>query len=1444
MSIKISKLNINKFIEEIIKYDNTDDILSIEKSQSKKGYIYERLWDIIIKFGFCDIFPNSKYNHMIGNFNDGNLKKLTNINKYITEKVISGKSGGCSDITLQNIKDNKYIFISSKYPKSENDINNQKSVDYYDIQNIIAVIDDNKHIYKKHKIYLVVPNKKKVLNKIKRANKSSKYITKYMKEENILDQEDLNKYFLKFKKDIIKNLNEDWNEIYLSQKDNLNLRFHQELITQKTTDLIGEGNKSFLWGCKCRSGKTYMVGGIIIKQYEIKDKLNVLIITPAPTETAPQFTDDLFNKFKDFNKFKIHHIEGSNKLSSLEIEKNNIFVMSKQLLQKYINDKTSDKTIIKIKELKLDIIAFDENHFSGTTDLSKDILKSYSSKNTVKIYLTATYNKPLREWNIPLECQMYWDIEDEQICKSILQDEINLDKLKEKHGEDYIITTIKYYTKLGLSIKEIFETYKNMPDLHLITNMFDSQRYEIIKEKIMGSHYGFSFNVLFSLNNNKQFNYKKEIKIILRYITGSEKENDYKSEDKSIYKRINDICSRKPFTQIWFLPPDHINDISQNLKVLMSEDKILKNYNVMCINRNKRNKLVKDIKGEIHKQEIIAREEGRDGLILLTGNMLCLGITINSCDIVMLMNNTLSSDKVIQQMYRCMTEGDNKKCGFVIDLNISRVLQTCINYTVYKNSNNVEDKIKYLIENHLINIDVDMMKSKKLDSDYIIKKLMNIWKEDPVNSFKTLLRNLDNDYEDFDNPTQHLINKLFNKSIKNNNIIELNIKDEDDDEQILPTGEEKVKLDSDISEDDDESEDEDEDEDNKISFTKDVLPYIIPLTCILTSENSNMDFVKMLNDIKDDIELLDIFNDQCLTWWNKKGLIDFIKDIISKYFNKKSNTYNISIQFKMSLQSLIDKPKELLELIKDCLKPKVIEKKKYGEVFTPMNFINDNMLNDIEKYWMEKNNEDIWANEKLTWYDPATGMGNYPIAIYYKLMEGLKNKIPNKFERKKHIIEKQLYMGELSKKNCFVVNQIFNIDNKFKLNLYEGDTLKINLNEIFGTTKFDIIIGNPPYNEELKTKKGSAPALYNKFIEFYINKCNILSFIIPSRWFAGGKGLDKFRKMMLKRIDIVYIKHYDNASNIFGNLVDIKGGVNYFLIDKDYNDLCNYNGSELKLNKYDILVDSKYYNIINKLIIHKSLSNIFIGQSYSGINSNDNRLIDKKTNTTLLCYVSQQKGFIKYIEKNKITKDRNFNKWKVITARASFKGNSSFGNMFIGEPNQICNQSYVIFEVKSDIEAKSLLSYMKCKLPNFMLSLRKISQDISESTCKWIPLPSLNKEWKDDEVYKYFKLSEDDIKLIKETKIHGYKEINSNNKIEKNNSKIENINTKLSNNKIIKLNSIEDLVKGNNKNELIELCKEQNIPYSKKKKSELAELLVNNNPNNEKNKKSKKRLTI
>ena len=180
---------------------------------------------------------------------------------------------------------------------------------------------------------------------------------------------------------------------------------------------------------------------------------------------------------------------------------------------------------------------------------------------------------------------------------------------------------------------------------------------------------------------------------------------------------------------------------------------------------------------------------------------------------------------------------------------------------------------------------------------------------------------------------------------------------------------------------------------------------------------------------------------------------------------------------------------------------------------------------------------------------------------------------------------------------------------------------------------------------------------------------------------------------MLNRTDIVYINHFDDACKIFGNTVDIKGGVNYFLKDTNYKGDCKFNGSITKLNKYDVFVDGKFNAIIDKLTMFESIITIYLGR-YFGIESNDKRLKVEHIKDTIKCYVSQQKGFEKYIEKSEIKKD--ITKWKVITTRAAHEHKSGFGNTFIGNPNEIHTGSYISFNVSNEDEAKSLLSYMKC----------------------------------------------------------------------------------------------------------------------------------------------------
>jgi len=1107
------------------------------ETQSKRGNIFEKVWDIIIKFGFLSILPNDIYDHYEGNINTCKLKKVVNLEIYLRcISVFSKGKGGSSDITLQNKNNGKWIFMSSKFYLDDS----KKSIDDYDVEKILAIVKQHSHKYKDCDIYLAVNNKQKVLDIINSSQATNNYITENI--HHILDLEDLELCFQHLKHTIQDITIDEVNSKFCNEKIPLELRFHQELITYKQMERIYEGEKELLLGAKARSGKTYCVGGLIIKYYKKFGTINVLIITPAPTETLSQFTDDLFHKFIDFNGINIVEIKKGTDFETMVLQGNNIIIVSKQLLDDYV----CEKKVEAIQQLNLDFIVFDENHFHGTTLMSKNILQSYSSPKTIKLYLTATYAKPLSEWNIPTDCQFYWDIEDEQLCKKR-----DIQGLVDKHGEDVLL----FLTKENK--EQLLKIYDRMPDLHILTNMMDRKRFEVIKEQIKDTSYGFSNGALLSGN------FPNEVDTMLRYITGSNKEQDYPKKDLSIFGRIKRIAIEKnsrtrlnngDFTsQLWFVPFGinmTINKVSEHLKDRMGKNSILKNYEIKIVNSKKEYKL-KDIKEEIKNWELKAKEEGKDGLILLAGNQLTLGITLPFVDVVFLFNDIVSSDKIIQMMYRCMTESINnsdndkinngiKKMGFVVDLNISRVLNTCLDYNVYKKDLNVEQKITYLVENNLINIDSDLFQGKE-NKTKLVEKLLHIWKADPIHNLKILLKKIEESIIDMDTKDQKMMNQYFTSSIGDEKV-NLKVQFDEESEEALPTGKEIIKQDG----GDKDTEDTEDNKDIDISLTKDVLPFIIPLICILTMNTEHKDILEMLNVIKTSPSLLSVFQDQSFIWWNKPDIIKLIEAIVGKYIRKNSCIYNISIQFKMSLQSLIDKPKELLELIDSCLKPKQKEKQENGEVFTPMCLVFE-MLDNLDKHYIKEHGRSIFTEPSFKWFDPASGMGNFPVAVYLKLMEGLKTQIPNDEDRKKHIIENMLYMSELNKKNVFISHQIFNMNNQYKLNLYEGDTLELDIVSVWGLehNSFDVILGNPPYNKGgIRSHTGKQlgeknETIWTKFIEKsfaqgsaetafeWLKPDGFLVFINPLSWLKKSHSLHN--EMLEKHI--VWLKLWDNSQS-------------------------------------------------------------------------------------------------------------------------------------------------------------------------------------------------------------------------------------------------------------------------------------------------------------------------
>ncbi len=1198
-----TELTLKDLYEIIQKSKNYEEIKENYEKKNNKiispnetfGNLYEKTWIIMISCGFCNLFPNTKFNHLIGNLDKNMLtsfeenKEVKNLHQYFELLKIESKGndnigGGSSDISLQNKKTKEFIFISSKVFRN---IKN-KTAEEFDPVKIDSFAKF--HNIKNYKIYLTIDkNRDDTWKKITRTQNQiiqNMIKNKIFNENHILNSDDLDNCIEKFNK---KNIQYDkLKEIILFNKDFLEMRFHQNLFIYKTLNLINNGETEILWGMKPRTGKTYMSGGIVKEFSKNKNKFNSLIITPAPSETLTQFSNELFNKFNDFNEFQTNEIKSGKSFDKIKKGDKNIFIISKQLLEKHLDNEI-------LKSFNFDLIIYDETHFGGTTDISKNILKTFSNKKTIKIFLTATFNKVIQHFGIKEKNTLLWDIEDEQNCKNL-----NLKELEKKFGKDI-------YEFVNEENKEkILKIYKTFPDLQIICNLFDDKFYSSIKEEIKDTKYGYSNTALFSLTENKDiFNFEKQVDEILEYISGFKDKYQSIQNENSIYSKINKFRnkknSREITTQLWFLHYGSgmpIDIISNKLKERMEKNYFFnKYYSILIVNSKSKNS--KDIKKLIEEEEIKAKGQKKN-LIILAGNKLTLGITLKNVDLVLLLNDFHSFDRITQMMYRCMTEGQNKKYGFVVDFNIGRMLNTCLEYNIYNKKLNTSEKINYLIENNIINLDVEIFKSNETKTD-IIKKLVNIWKEQPKNEITRLLNKIQNEVINLDTIDQKELNKYFLKSLDKTKNIKIKFNDET--EQEIESGV-SIQQERNIREKIDELEQE-------ISLEKDVLPFVIPLFCILTLNNQENDLLKIIEIIRKDKSLLNIFDDQSCIWWKKNKLLPLVEYIIKKYIKKNGNIFDTTIQLKITLRSLIDNKKELLEFIESCLKPKEIERKNFAEVFTPLKLCFE-MIDKLDEEYKKQYGKSIFSNKNLKWFDPAVGMGNYMICIYLRLMDGLKDVIKNENERKKWILEEMLYMSELNTKNVFILKQIFNINGKYKMNINVGDTLKLNLKKFkWGNgeiiEKFDVIVGNPPYQKFQKNdgnKRGGGDPLWDKFVRLMIKILNtngFLLFVHPCGWRKPPSDKSKFKdlfSLMTKENQMIYLEIHNTKDG----LKTFNSGTRYdFYIIKKTNEkiktlIKDENGSliYLNLNKLDWLPNYDYklfLKIVDNYKENRTISN-------------------------------------------------------------------------------------------------------------------------------------------------------------------------------------------------------------------------------------------------------------
>ena len=317
--------------------------------------------------------------------------------------------------------------------------------------------------------------------------------------------------------------------------------------------------------------------------------------------------------------------------------------------------------------------------------------------------------------------------------------------------------------------------------------------------------------------------------------------------------------------------------------------------------------------------------------------------------------------------------------------------------------------------------------------------------------------------------------------------------------------------------------------------------------------------------------------------------------------------------------------------------------------------------------------------------------------------------------------------------------------------------------------QFDVIVGNPPYQLETEGFGATASTIYHHFVEHAIAlEPKYVAMIIPSRWFTGGKGLDGFRERMIADRRLRAIVDNPKLFDCFPG-VEIKGGVNYFLWDRDHDGDCEFSTRidgtivstmtrDLRGGEGVLIRDNRAMSIVNKVTgkTRRSAEELCSVRKPFGLNifSNYPGSVPEPFDGAIpLIYASH----VGYSRPDQIERNHQWiNRWKVLIPKAG-DGHGREVSYVLGEPialapGSACTQTYLIagmFDTRAETE--NYAYYLATKFVRFLVLQRKITQDVTPDRFRFVPLLDMKLRWTDADLYAHFGLTEDEAAYIEAT---------------------------------------------------------------------------------------------